>query len=423
MNFAALPPEVNSALMYAGPGSGPIRAAATAWKTMAAELETAANSYRTLITGLTDQTWQGPAAVAMTTAAAPYATWMHTTATQAAHAGTQAAAAAAAYETAFAMTVPPAVITANRTQLATLTATNLLGQNTAAIAANEAHYATMWAQDATAMYSYATGAAAATQLPTFTPPQTTANPADDTSGAYQGAGEEGLLLDILVALLEVDSIAPFEGGGAGLEFGGLAIEAASLGPFAGLGFTGDLGAVGGLGLIGQTAPPVGGLLPAAALRSASGPVGAAGRVGATWASIGKAVPLGSLSVPQAWVAATPAALREVTLVAAQSGTAAAATASATEIPFAEMALAGMAGRAMTATVGTAGPGRRPQLTQPNPTAPPKPAEESLAAAEPVTGVEILAELRGLAELRDAGVLTTQEFDRQRERVIADFIDE
>ncbi|MEB3024212.1 PPE family protein, partial [[Mycobacterium] crassicus] len=173
MNFAALPPEVNSALMYAGPGSGPIRAAATAWKTMATELENAANSYRTLITGLTDETWQGPAAVAMATAATPYAAWMHTTATQAAQAGTQAGAAAAAYETAFAMTVPPTVIAANRTQLATLTATNLLGQNTAAIAATEAHYTEMWAQDATAMYGYAGNAATATQLPTFTPPQAT----------------------------------------------------------------------------------------------------------------------------------------------------------------------------------------------------------------------------------------------------------
>ncbi|MEB3035190.1 SHOCT domain-containing protein, partial [[Mycobacterium] nativiensis] len=253
-----------------------------------------------------------------------------------------------------------------------------------------------------------------------TPPQptTSAAPAEDTSGAYQGAGEAGLWLDILVALLEVDSIAPFEGGGAGLEFGGLAIEAASLAPFAGLGFTGDLGAASGLGLIGQTVPPIGGLVPAAGLRSVTG------RVGATWASMGKAVPLGSLSVPQAWVAATPAALRDISLVAAQSGTASAAAAAGTaEIPFAEMALAGMAGRGMTGTIGNPGPGRRPQLTQPNPTAAPKPADEAEEPAEPVTGVEILAELRGLAELRDAGVLTTEEFDRQRERVIADFIDE
>ena len=31
MDFGALPPEINSARMYAGPGSAPMLAAATAW--------------------------------------------------------------------------------------------------------------------------------------------------------------------------------------------------------------------------------------------------------------------------------------------------------------------------------------------------------------------------------------------------------
>ncbi|OBH21797.1 SHOCT domain-containing protein [Mycolicibacter sinensis] len=238
-----------------------------------------------------------------------------------------------------------------------------------------------------------------------------------------------MLLDLLVAVVEVDSIAPFEGGGAGLEFGGLAIEAASLGPFAGLGITGEFGAASGLGLIGQTtpvgglpglAPPPGGLGPAAGLPAAG--LSGAGRVGATWAGMGKAVPLGSLSVPQAWAAAAPSALREVALVSAQSSTAAAAAGA--EAPYAEMALATMAGRAMAATVA---PGRRaPAATQPDPTAAPRPAPEATEPAErrdDVTGVEVLAELRGLAELRDSGVLTDEEFNRQRERVIEDFIDD
>ena len=58
------------------------------------------------------------------------------------------------------MTVPPPVIAANRTQLASLIATNVLGQNTPAIAANEAQYGEMWAQDAAAMYGYAANSAA-----------------------------------------------------------------------------------------------------------------------------------------------------------------------------------------------------------------------------------------------------------------------
>jgi PPE-repeat protein len=66
------------------------------------------------------------------------------------------------------------VIAENRAGLAALVATNFLGQNTAAIMANEAVYAEYWAQDATAMYGYAANSASAAQLQPFTPaPQTT----------------------------------------------------------------------------------------------------------------------------------------------------------------------------------------------------------------------------------------------------------
>jgi hypothetical protein len=47
--------------------------------------------------------------------------------------------------------VHPTVVTANRVSLAALVATNLLGQNTPAIASTEAHYMEMWAQDVAAM--------------------------------------------------------------------------------------------------------------------------------------------------------------------------------------------------------------------------------------------------------------------------------
>ncbi|WP_152313489.1 PPE domain-containing protein, partial [Mycobacterium tuberculosis] len=57
LDFAQLPPEVNSALMYAGPGSGPMLAAAAAWEALAAELQTTASTYDALITGLADGPW------------------------------------------------------------------------------------------------------------------------------------------------------------------------------------------------------------------------------------------------------------------------------------------------------------------------------------------------------------------------------
>ncbi|MDO2387209.1 PPE domain-containing protein, partial [Mycobacterium avium] len=49
MDFGALPPEVNSGRMYAGPGSGPLMAAAAAWDEVAAELGIAASGYHSVI--------------------------------------------------------------------------------------------------------------------------------------------------------------------------------------------------------------------------------------------------------------------------------------------------------------------------------------------------------------------------------------
>src|SRR6201996_7144229 len=65
MDFALLPPEVNSARMYAGAGSGPMLAAASAWDGLAAELHSAAESYQSAITSLTAGPWLGPSSATM----------------------------------------------------------------------------------------------------------------------------------------------------------------------------------------------------------------------------------------------------------------------------------------------------------------------------------------------------------------------
>ncbi|ORB89829.1 PPE family protein [Mycobacterium persicum] len=175
MDFAQLPPEINSALMYSGPGSGPMLAAAAAWDALAAELQSTASSFDALVTGLTDGPWQGPSAASMAAAAMPQVAWLRSTAAQAEQAGSQAVAAATAYEAAFMATVPPAEVAANRALMMALLATNFLGQNTAAIAATEAQYAEMWAQDAAAMYGYSGAAAQATTLTPFSPALPTVN--------------------------------------------------------------------------------------------------------------------------------------------------------------------------------------------------------------------------------------------------------
>jgi PPE-repeat protein len=184
-DFAAQPPEVISAKIYSGPGTASLQAAATAWEGLAGELQSTASNFQSVISGLTTGSWDGPSSAAAAAAAAPYVTWISTTAAQAEQTAGQARAAATAYETALAATVPPAEIAANQTQLLSLLQTNILGQNNAAIAAAEAEYAQFWAQDVAALFGYAGSSSAATSgLGSFTEPPSTTN---DTGQATQSA--------------------------------------------------------------------------------------------------------------------------------------------------------------------------------------------------------------------------------------------
>jgi PPE-repeat protein len=183
LDFGAIPPEINSGLMYTGPGSGPLMAAAAAWDGVAAELGTATSGYSSVISELTSAPWIGPSSSAMLSAVTPFVSWLSALGGQAEETASQATAAAAAYETAFALTVPPPVIAANRVLLANLIATNFLGQNTPAIAVTEAQYAEMWAQDAGTMYGYAASSATASVLSPFDAPPNTTTPDAETNQA------------------------------------------------------------------------------------------------------------------------------------------------------------------------------------------------------------------------------------------------
>ncbi|ANR92882.1 PPE family protein [Mycobacterium avium subsp. hominissuis] len=209
MDFGSLPPEINSGRIYSGPGSAPLLAAAAAWHGLAAEMHSAAASYGSAIAELRTL-WHGPSSTAMAAAAAPFIAWLDGTAVQAEQTAAQATAAAAAYDSVFAATVPPPVIAANRALLASLIATNVLGQNTPAIAATEAHYAEMWAQDAAAMYAYAGASAVATRLTPFgAPPQTAdANAAADQSAAAASALQSSTASSVESALSQAVSQVP-----------------------------------------------------------------------------------------------------------------------------------------------------------------------------------------------------------------------
>jgi PPE-repeat protein len=331
VDFGALPPEINSGLMYAGVGSGSLVAAAAAWEGLASQLGSAATSYRAVVADLTGTAWVGPSSVSMAAAAAPYVAWMNTTAAQAEQTASQLGAASAAYEAAFTATVPPPLIATNRASLTALVATNIVGQNTPAIAATEAQYAEMWAQDAAAMYGYAGASAAATTVTPFSSPPQTTNPAGTgtqaaavTQAAASPAGATPNLLSQVPTTLQslasggipdtataaIMSVLNSPGSQALGKLGG---SVGTLGiwvyspEFLASGFTNMLQPL----MAGMPAAP-----PAAAelAAPAAGLGGLAGGVtgsygpggGGVSAGLGRAATVGALSVPQSWATASPA---------------------------------------------------------------------------------------------------------------------
>jgi PPE-repeat protein len=374
MDFAVLPPEINSGRMYTGPGSGSMVAAAAAWDALAAELRSTATSYSSVISGLAAG-WQGPSSAAMAAAAAPYAAWMSATAAQAEQAATQARAAAVAYQSAFAATVPPPVIAANRSQLASLVATNLFGQNTPAIAATEVQYADMWAQDAAAMYGYAGSSAAATQLTPFTEPPQTANPVGAAGqaaavahavGTSSGTNAHSALSQLMSAVPQTleSAAAPAAAdppspimtvAGAAASTGGIALGPGQAAPIvtviSGLAIHAqNLGAI--LDAASVSSPGLGAL--AAGLGSGGPALGSAGFTSAgsaVSAGMGSAGVVGALSVPPSWAAATPMVrLAAAALYGTNAAAAPAVTVESAGAAFGQLALASLAGSALGGTV-------------------------------------------------------------------------
>ncbi|MFP1155387.1 PPE family protein [Mycobacterium sherrisii] len=302
-DFALLPPEINSARMYAGPRAQTMWVAAAAWDGLAAQLGSAASSFQTTVSTLTDGVWQGPASLTMATAAAPYVQWLTATSAKAEVVANQARLSAGAFEVAFSATVPPEVVAANRALLLFLTATNFLGQNCAAIAATESDYAEMWAQDVAAMTGYdAAITAAQAGWTAFSPPPLTLTKLP--TPIYTSFLQE--LLDGFINSLAQQLMNPM----SQLQMASTPAQFA-MQPLSGL--TGQL--MSGANPLLSSAGSIPAIDPV--LTSAVGPSTGATPVTAqlvgsvTSASMGRADSIGALSVPASWVsdaepAATPA---------------------------------------------------------------------------------------------------------------------
>ncbi|BDB42096.1 PPE family protein PPE43 [Mycobacterium kiyosense] len=322
-DFGALPPEINSTRMYTGPGAAPMMAAAAAYSNLAAELSCTATAAESVISTLTDDEWRGPSAATMATAAAPYVQWLQTTSASMQHAAEQAIASAAAYEAAYAMTVSPAAVAANRAQLAALVATNILGQNTPAIAALEALYGEMWAQDAAAMYGYAGSSALAARLTALTTPTPAAGAGAlgaPSAAAAQTAGTSAGLPALVSSMPNaVQSLANPAAAAPASALGDFfsdslvqnipngIIDMASWNGFNAIVTAVLYSHTFDAGLIGSQIPPELGAIGIGPAQMAAG-LGSGGASAAPVSAVAaQAATVGKLSVPAAWSAATPAA--------------------------------------------------------------------------------------------------------------------
>ncbi|GFG96050.1 PPE family protein [Mycobacterium timonense] len=329
LDYGAFPPEFNSSRIYTGPGSGSLMAAASAWSTLAAELNAAALSYEQVVTSLSSEEWLGTASVTMAQAVEPYIAWMTTAAAQAEEASAQARAAAAAYEAALSSSVPPPLVASNRMQSKQLQATNVLGQNTPLIAQLEAQYGEYWAQDAGAMYSYAGQSSVATKQTPFkeapkitndsgTANQTTAvtqatgnSTATDTSKILQTMATPGSGGTEPTAGTTTPTATPAASGG-GSTSGSLSDLVSAYNPFSSLfynteglpyfsiGMGNNFVQIGkSLGLITSAAPAAAKALPA--LGGLGGMLGGGAAAAHPVAALGSAASIGGkLSVPVAW---------------------------------------------------------------------------------------------------------------------------
>jgi len=325
VDYGLLPPEINSGRMYTGPGAGSLLAAAAGWGELAADLHSTAAGFQSVLSTLTSGPWLGPASSSLVAGATPYIAWLQSSAGHSELAASQAAAAATAHETAFAMTVPPPVIAANRALLAALLATNLLGQNTPAIAATEAQYFEMWAQDAAAMYAYATSSAAASQLSDFAEPPEVA----DSSGLARQAAAvstaannpvQTVVQEVLTRLDSVhDPLAELFSSFTGAKLDGYLTKYTALDDMVGLYakyivpyVSTAQSSIQSIQSFGQVSNGITamttftkGLAPAVkAIEGAGAAVGGAGAhltsgTGVS-AGLGRALPLGALSVPPSW---------------------------------------------------------------------------------------------------------------------------
>ncbi|MEB3022599.1 PPE family protein [[Mycobacterium] crassicus] len=389
MSFSIFPPEINSGLIYTGPGSSPLLEAAAAWTNLAAELSTSATATQSVVTNLSS-TWTGAGSAAATASVAPYVAWLQQASTTAAQNAALATQAAGLFEAARAGSVPPPVIAANRAMLLALISTNFFGQNTPAIAATEAQYEAMWAQDGVAMDTYNSSAQANNNLmqPQSSPPNsaqatqpgsaeggpnpgTGGTPTTPGTGGYDlstvgglldAAGLPAGLLGAKMAATSINTISSPLSMGSSFGMMGMRMlmmlpQLARMG--AATGATGALaGQAVGAGGTGTLMTQIGDFVNDK-LQGAVGVLAGhfSSATNAISAKLGQAASMGALKVPQAWSMAADGMVRAAPVLPATTVSAPIQTMSATSGmpggPFGNALMGAMAGRGLGAVAAKA----------------------------------------------------------------------
>ncbi|WP_425412076.1 PPE family protein [Mycobacterium genavense] len=164
------PPEVHSLLLNAGPGLGPMLAAAAEWLRLGEQYARTATELAAILADTRAGSWQGPTADRYVAAHLPYLRWLDATAAECATTAAAQQAAAVAYTAAVTAMPTAEELALNHALHAALLVTNFFGINTIPIALNEADYARMWVQAAETMAVYqATSAIAVATAPPACP--------------------------------------------------------------------------------------------------------------------------------------------------------------------------------------------------------------------------------------------------------------
>lgn len=329
MEYAGMPPEVASGLVYTGPQSEPLAMAAAAWQALAADLAATATAMQTAVANLVGASWTGPTSVSMGGAGEQHVQWLVQAAAQAEETAALAGQAATVVEAVYTGVVPPPLIAANRAALVALIGSNFMNCNGGAIAANIAHYQGMWAQDSTALYGYAGDSAATVGgLVPFVGIAPTVNPAGAadqalsvSQSAAQAAGNAGQKAASATNQLgsntsstagggmsDIMSMAPQFLSSVPQVLQGMAQPLMSANPMSSLGSFSSLlspfmSGLGGSGLGGAPALAAATSPLSSTVGGAGGGLGGiGGGTGGLSAAMGGAPKLGGLSVPATWAA-------------------------------------------------------------------------------------------------------------------------